>query len=277
MELKEKVKAAFAKAIGDDQQCEGVRNLNRGWTAKIDGINGAKGSAETLKDNMLNGYYTAPASDGFRPKKTKGKWDLNDCDPFFFPFQSHHLVPEKQLPKHIVSVWLVRNSKKKHKEYRLAEDTDYDTNHALNGFFLPFTSTTYQWSKMKGRKNRQLIRFEMMRRTHRQLHQGAHSKTDYLEELDIETAGYKEMVDVLLGVVAERAEKHVKTCVPCKGKGPKYDVQPSEAVVRQVYRVGKTLQGLIVLNKIFVSRVASTYYAANLKGGKFSHPTTPYI
>jgi hypothetical protein len=276
MQLKLKVQAAFAKAIGDDKVCEGKRILGRKWTVYIDGING-EGDAETLKTNMLNGFYTAPATKGFRPRQIKGEWDLTDCDPFFFPCQTHHLVPEKQLPKHPVTVWLAKNSKVKHPDYKLAEDTNYDTNHALNGYFLPFASTTYQWTHTTSAKKKHLIRFEMMRRTHRQLHQSRHSKTDYLEDLNIETSGYKEMVDLLLDVVAKRAEDHVKACKPCKGKGPPYEVQPSETVVRQVYRVGKTLQGLIALNKIFVSRAAANYYRANCKAGKFSHPTTPYI
>ena len=270
-EFLEKVAIGLEKAISSDPYCEQKKSPTN-WSATIDGLKG-KGDPAILKTNLLKEF--SDPLDGL-PKLSAG-WDLTKCNPLRFPVQSHHLVPEKQLPKHQVTFWLIKNSKKKHKKYKLAADTSYDTNHEMNGYFMPFASTTHQWSKAPNAGQENKVCFEMMRLTRLQLHQGPHSKSDYLEEEKIETAGYKEMVKKLLNVIAERTEKHVDGCAVCKDKGKPIEVQPLEATVRHMYRVSKTLKGLIVLNRIFVSKRAANYYNKYRQGTFMVHPSQPLI
>lgn len=185
-------------------------------------------------------------------------------------------MPEKYLPDHIVAAFLTKSPRKKHPDFALEADTSYDTNHALNGYFMPFAATTAQWLATGSSTKQDAICFEMMRRVRRQLHQGRHSHTDYLEEVEgVETAGYKSMVDTLLKVIAKRVVAHYKACEVCKSKGPPHKVQPLEAVVNQMYRVSKTLQGLLHLNRIFVSRRAADYFEKYREGSILVHPSEP--
>jgi hypothetical protein len=85
------------------------------------------------------------------------------------------------------------------------------------------------------------------------------------------------MVKRLLDVVAERTEIHVDTCPVCKGKGKPVPVQPLDAVVKHVHRVARTLKGLVVLNRIFVSRRASSYFNKYRNGTFLDHPASPLV
>lgn len=276
MELLEKVAIGLAKAIQDDEYCGKKKSQSEGWKAVIEGLQGGKGDPAVLRTNLLAEGQPDPVQGG-RPRRLADGWDLFDCDGSRFPYQSHHLVPEKQLPKHKVTFWLIKESGKSHPKYKLAADTNYDTNGAMNGYFMPFASTTHQWSNASSSDRKSKICEEMMRRTKIQLHQGPHSYRDYLEEEDIETAGYKDMVEQLLDVVYDRTEVHVETCEVCKGQGTPAEVQPLEAVVKHVNRVSKTLKGLLVLNRIFVSQRAADYFNKYREGGFLLHPSEPLV
>jgi hypothetical protein len=189
-------------------------------------------------------------------------WDLESCSYNKHPWQAHHLVPEKQLPKHAVCVWLTDSPKIQDKNYELSSDTDYDTNHGFNGKFMPFASNTIQWKKFKGNSIKQSqVCNRMMELTNKQLHQGPHSKCDYGEDLEVETAGYKKKVDDLLDIIHGRTFAHVQGCDVCKEKqsGSKIKVQPLQRVVDHMYRVSYILDMLIESRRIWVSKRAYRY------------------
>jgi hypothetical protein len=272
-EFLEKVAVALVKAIQDDVYCQQKKNPGPAKTCVIDASR-ARGTLRCCGATCsLPGVRPRVVRATARAGRGLGPVGLRHVP---LPVPSHHLVPEKFLPNHAVTAFLAKNPKKKHPEFELESDTSYDTNHALNGYFMPFASTTAQWLATSKAGEQDAICFEMMRRTRRQLHQGRHSHTDYLEEVDnVETAGYKSMVDTLLKVVAKRTLVHYKACPVCKSEGPPYKVQPLEAVVRQMYRVSKTLQGLLHLNRIFVSRRAADYFAKYRQGSILAHPSKP--
>ena len=129
---------------------------------------------------------------------------------------------------------------------------------------MPFASTTHQW-KLAGTsaKKKRDVCYQMMKRTQRQLHQGPHSHTDYGEDLDTETMGYKQAVKDLLGIVYNATLKHVDICDECKGKkkGKKRKIRPLESSVQHVHQAADIMEGLIVNDKVFVSRRAAVFYA----------------
>ena len=103
----------------------------------------------------------------------------------------------------------------------------------------------------------------MMKLTQRQLHQGPHSHTDYGEDLDTESSGYKTAAKKLLGYVYKATLKHVNICDDCKGKvkGGKIKIRPLESTVNHVHQASDILETLIYDDKIFVSRRAATFFA----------------
>jgi hypothetical protein len=255
-----------------EEFCKGVK-VKQSGSAVIDDIKGGKGSPDTLRQNMIAATMPEPARAGAAPP-----WDLFACDPATFPYQSHHLIPEKQLPKHAVCTWLTDSPKQKHAKYVLAADTKYDTNGAANGYFMPFASTTNEWVTTTSGTRRDKICCEMMRRTRMQLHQGPHSMRDYLEEEEIETAGYKKMVSDFLTRIFESFEKHVDSCTPCKNKAsPKIEVQPLDAAVDQMHTASALLEALTQSQRIFVSKRAANYFKDHQKNGVLMHPTVPFV
>ncbi len=273
MEIGEAV-AVLAKELAADPYCGG-KKMTGGGTAVIDGIKGGVGDPAVLREHMLGAHKSEPA----KPAKLGAEWDLCDCGTSTFPYQSHHLIPEKQLPGHKVTVWLTDAPKKEHPKYVLSGDTNYDTNAAENGYFMPFACTTHQWNATSSAIRRGRICFEMMRRTRIQLHQGPHSFTDYLEEDDIETAGYKRMVERFLNMIYDRGELHLE--LPCeicrKQASPKIKVQPLEAIVLQMHRVAGLLKILTDSQRIFVSRRAAGYFKLHNVKGKVQHPAEPFV
>jgi len=260
MELKEE--SAFSKKLEDQKLfCDKSENKGEdpGWTVIIDGINGA-GDPGILADNIPKVYESKPE----KPGKLALGWNLKKCNTKAFPWQAHHLIPEKLLPEHQVCFFLAKNSKKKNPKYILEFDTNYDTNDGLNGRFMPFASTTHQWKEAgESVAKKRDICDEMMKRTQRQLHQGPHSDTDYGEDLDTETKGYKQTVKDLLGIVYKATLKHVDICDECKGKkkGNKRKIRPLESSVQHVHQAADIMERLIVNDKVFVSRKAALFYA----------------
>lgn len=247
--------------IDSDEFCgQETSPTNPGWNAVIDGIKGGVGDPAELTRKMVAKRIAKP-SDPDRVASS-GLWDLESCGPQKFPMQAHHLVPEKLLPKEPVCVWLTDSPKDKHDKYELTSDTYYDTNAGENGRFMPFASTTHQW-KLAGTNatKQQAVCARMMELTGRQLHQGPHSSTDYGEDLDAESAGYKKSVRALLEIVERGVSNHYDTCEHCKGKkkNGKIPVPPLPATVKYMYMVSEILEILIIANSIWVSRRAYRY------------------
>ena len=115
------------------------------WTAVIDDIKGGVGSADELMKNMVADGKGPPDY----PARKAELADLFQCGVSTFPCQTHHLIPERQLPDHPVTAWLTDapKSKCKDKEYELAGDTSYDTNGACS-FYLA------SWHQGKGKSLR---------------------------------------------------------------------------------------------------------------------------
>jgi len=242
-----------------EKYCDGVEESGHGWSSRIDGY-GATPTAKQLFSNMKKAGITVPAM----PKRSRGYWMLDDCRRNRFPFQSHHLIPKKHLPKHAVCVWLTHKWKKDPK-YQLSEDTNFDTDHARNGYFMPFASNIDAWSKARGDPAKQTVCDELTRKTGIQLHQGSHTRQKYGDDIDdIETNGYITQVDELLDLVNAPTLVHVRTCNECKGKqSGKIKVQPLEPVVKLVYLVAELLKSLIRSNRIFVSERACETWKKN--------------
>ena len=257
MELAEAV-AAIMDVMRQDAFCDGEKASNHGWSARIDGY-GETPTPERLFDNMKAAGVPVPA----KPRQIGERWDLNDCDKSKFPFQSHHLIPKKHLPTHAVCVWLTAKWTKDPK-YKLTEDTNFDTDHARNGYFMPFASNLAQW-KNASDAQKDVICDTLMAKTGIQLHQGSHTAEKYADEVeDIETGGYLTTVDSFLTLVRAQAFIHYRMCTVCKAPGGKTEVQPLPSVVNHVYRVAELLKALIQSNRIFVSARAAARWKKNL-------------
>jgi len=250
--------AAIMDLTSKDKYCDKKKESGHGWTARIDSF-GSTPTAEQLYKNMKAAQMEVPAE----PKKVGERWSLADCGKMRFPFQSHHLIPKKHLPKHGVCVWLTEKWTKDPK-YKLSEDNNFDTDHARNGYFMPFVSNCDEWKKASGEPAKQKLAEQLMQKTGIQLHQGSHTAENYAEEVeDIETGGYLTRVDQLLGLVQARALVHVRFCDVCKTQGSKIEVQPLESVVNHVYTVAMQLKLLIDSNRIFVSERAAEMWKKN--------------
>jgi len=279
MEINEAV-AMLEKTLEEDDYCGDEENRNPGWKVVIDGVKGV-GDAKVLKNNMIEAGETK-INEADKLQLPEG-WDLFTCGTLTFPVQTHHLICEKYLPTHQVTVWLTDSPPEKHPEYILESDTSYDTNGAKNGYFMPFASSTAQWNQTKRTTKHDNICFEMMRLTLIQLHQGPHSSTNYLEnyqeEENVETGSYKGQLDDFLTMIYKRMEVHVKGCKYCKGKkkGGRIKVQPLEATVRHMELVSFLMKTLIGFWRICVSKRAKNYYINNNEGGKVIYPNKAFI
>jgi hypothetical protein len=247
--------------IDKDEYCGGEQKENHGWKSRIDSF-GATPTPAQLCENMKNAGLDPPEE----PEKKGAFWDLDDCRRHRYPFQTHHLIPKKHLPKNKVCVWLTDKWTKDPK-YQLAEDSNFDTDHPQNGYYMPFATNTYQWKHAKSEIDKAQACTEMMTRTCVQLHQGSHTAEVYADEIeDIETGGYLTTIDDLLELVDGGMFVHVKTCDVCKKKASgKIKVQPLESAVNQTYRVAQLTKGLIDSNRIFVSERAAEFWKLNPK------------
>jgi hypothetical protein len=152
----------------------------------------------------------------------------------------------------------------KNRKYQLTADSNYDTDHANNGYCMPFVSNTYQWKAANGNEAAQIVVAQsMMKKTGIQLHQGSHSKTNFGEEVeDIESEGYLQVAKDLLDLVSARAVIHISKCEICKGDGKKPNVQPLESIVSQMDMVSNILKLKLEANIIFVSERAFDAFIA---------------
>jgi len=273
VEIGEAVSVLMSVAAPDDL-CQGVNEPElEGHKSRIGKVGEETNvSAERLNRNMKNAGVTLPG-DPPKAKTKKGKksawWDLEGCNAGKFPYQSHHLIPKMHLPKHAVCQFLAVKAGKQ--KWKLEKSTNYDTDSELNGLALPFASNTYQYKTAKNPAAKQDVCNEMMKITQRQLHQGSHTNTDYLEQAGLhakEKTGYLGRVDELLNVVNAQALFHYRYCTPCK-KEPSdpQKIRPLERVVEATYEVSAIIATMIVERNIFVSKRAALYVASGGLGG----------
>jgi hypothetical protein len=207
---------------------------------------------------MVAGGTTLPSL----PKKKGGWWDLDDCGPDTYPFQSHHLIPKMHLPKHDVCVFLAK--KAANSKFKLQNSTDYDTDAAENGEPLPFASNTYQWKKASGEAAQIAVTDLMQEKTKKQLHQGSHTSDDYGEQDALhadEQPGYLGAVDEFLKVVNAAATQHYETCTDCKGEDSEpIEIRPLKSIAGAIHGVSGCMRAVIAGHKRFVSKKAAAYW-----------------
>jgi len=279
MEISEGIAKLSAPQGAESALCEEEPDTYVAGNLVIDGIKEKKGDAAILRENMLAAGITEPDQPDSKPRG----WDVLSISGTRFPYQTHHLLPEKRLKHEKITAFLTDSPKEKHPDYTLAADTDYDTNGHENGYFMPFASTTHQWKSTTSADRKQRLAFEIMRRTKHQLHQGRHSGTDYIEEGEdskIETSGYHTTAHQLLDKIAERVLNHVQTCTRCrttKQKDEKVTIRPLKRTVLFMHQASNIIKTLIQANRIFVSRRASIYYKIYSKDGILIHPRNPLL
>lgn len=268
MELNEAV-AKLDSMTEDDSKnyCEGKKHnpVQKGPNL-IDGLTG-KPTPDRLLANMRKHNERStetpkePHIPELPPKKEGSEyWDIEKCNSDTFPWQTHHLIPKKLLPTHPVCVWLTKKWTK-HAKYQLADDTRYSTDHANNGYCLPFVSTCHDWKKAASEDAKNAAAEKMMRNTNKQLHQGNHDKQDFDEEEDVEIETYVDSIRRLLTRIYDSAKAHTDHCTPCQQTG-KREVQPLHRIVDQVDLASLITKLRIDANIIFVSQRAYDYHKA---------------
>lgn len=274
------INEAVERATGPEKEelCQEEPPTYQAGKLVIDDIKGGVGDAAVLAKNML-----AQGRSGVKECRMLALgWDVLNISGERYPVQTHHLVPEKGLKNQKITAFLTDSPPNLHKDYILGADTNYDTNGARNGYFMPFASTTHQWNLHPGDAARKRICWEVMRRSGIQLHQGKHSHTDYLEESDIETSSYHDMVNRLLDKISDRISAHVKTCSKCKDakkgmKNGRVVIRPLEKTVEFMNLVSILLRMLINSNRIFVSRKASEFFTQFQQNGHLRLPTATLL
>src|SRR5262249_43082997 len=155
-------------------KCEGEKKHDPLQTGPnlIDGYTGTP-----TPENLLKNMEKHNKRDGSPPIPTlpetaaDGSWDIDKCGLSTFPFQTHHIIPKKYLPKQAVCLWLTEKYTD-NPEYQLEKDTKYSTDHSNNGYCLPFASTTSQWQKASTPEKKSAAATLLMSKTKKQLHQG---------------------------------------------------------------------------------------------------------
>ncbi len=271
MEIGELV-SLFTPVVVEDPYCD-QKDSPTDWQAKINQWGTRQNCSGTaLYNNMQGdkdkdqGYLGPPTA--FIAKAGPGKsWKMADVNRTSFPIQAHHLIPKNHLPKHAVCAFLAKKCKE-NDEYELTADTPYDTDHANNGYCLPYATPLAEWKKAKNDAEKLQVCCEVMRRTGRQLHQGSHREDPYGgtvpddEEPQIHPVGYLTAVNLLLEVVEGGAQEHLERCGICnkgKARSGKTKIQPVEAVVRHMDQVSGIMKLLIDANREFISEPASKY------------------
>lgn len=284
-ELLEKVAQNFEKDLAANMKCTPDNVTMREGAARVHNINDVECTAALLLENMTQAKCEIPkiphtrdlspvtamtlhwirlakaeANGKEEPAPIEHGYEIDDCRPNRYPFQTHHLIPKAYIKKHeSVAQWLAAKAQNSKLEY----DSTYDTDSAENGYCLPFFSTTRDWydarvaSGTVTEGTKQKIANKMMVATGKQIHQGDHTAEDFLEQEKIESAGYLSMTKALLDVIAMRAASHAELCEKCKGKKGKF--LPRKEVVEGMHGVSKILKANIDKWKIFVSRVSATY------------------
>jgi hypothetical protein len=269
VEIGELVSVLIASQMSDPY-CDGKDSTGQGWKAKVNQWGSVQNCSGTqLYSNMAGqkedtGYLGPP--DAFTAKQPPPSgWKKKDISRRKFPIQAHHIIPKNHLPKHPVCAFLAKKYTK-HDTYQLKEDSPYDTDHANNGYCLPYATPLAEWKKAKGDDEKLKLCYFVMAKTGRQLHQGSHRAEPYEsvaddEEPEIHIEGYLSTVDLLLEAVQVSMEDHLDTCEICKKKksGDKIEIQPLEAVCQHMDQVSGIVKLLVDANVTFISEPAFKY------------------
>lgn len=302
MELGESVGVGIADVQSADKPtCDHQESKETyGWKARVNGwgADGTKCSGENLYKEEPNGMWPnreahrKDMSLGIVPeKKSNAHWasvGLDGVTESDFPLQAHHLIPKNHLPHHPVVVWLCQKWNKDGK-FQLSEDTEYNTDHANNGYAMPDALRLKEWKDAATDGDRCGVAFRVMDLTKVQLHQGSHAAeldperirailsagqmppvtpagaagdSDDFEDAQIHDAGYLNDIDTWLGAVAKRIEDHVRFCTAgCKKgqSGGKTIVRPLKDAVRLMDRVSYIAKVFMQMNLLFACPYGAAY------------------
>lgn len=274
-----------------------------GWKARVNGwgADSTKCSGDNLFKEEPNGMWSrrvvhqrdlslgvVPAKRGNEHWATVGLDGVSEND---FPLQAHHLIPKNTLPKHHVCVWLCKKWNK-NDLYQLDEDTEYNTDHANNGYAMPDALRLKEWKTAESSADKVGVAFRVMEQTKVQLHQGSHAEeldpekfrkillqtgkmpevtpntgsgdTDDFEHAEIHPAGYVNQIKVWLNAVANTLDDHVNVCtLGCKKResGGKTIVRPLKDAVRLMDRVSYIAKVFLQMNLIYACPYGAAYAA----------------
>lgn len=301
MDVGEAVNVGISNVEGQAASCDHQAKKEKyGWKARVNGL-----GEDTKKCSGTNLYEEKPhgmwerreehykkKSLGFVPKKESNdhwaKKGLVAVGPESFPLQAHHLIPKNFLPKHLVCVWLCKKDDRDD-DYQLTEDTYYNTDHANNGYAMPYATPLKEWKGSKDDDAKTHVAFRVMELTQIQLHQGSHSGTmdiakvnkylnddklfsvmpasgsgdsDELEESQIHEPGYLNPIGRWLNAVGSRILVHVETCTQgCRGKdkGGKTQVRPLADAVRLMNQVSYIAKVFLNMHIIYTCPYGAAY------------------
>lgn len=259
--------------VEKDEYCEGVKYKEQGWQSTIikHGDNTTCDAAVLYRSMAQKAPHTYPGFVGLPgaliKKAGRSAWKKSDCSSTSYPFQAHHLIPKNHLPKQGICAFLATGYSGQ-KDFTLAEATFYSTDHANNGYCMPYASALTEWQGAGDAKKTSLANWLMSLAT-RQLHQGAHSDEEFTPDPPVphedlgfhgkvtKGRGYLPTVDQLLDCVQKGASMHAAGCDTCnEGED---GILPLPATVRHVDQVSGILKMLIDANWIFVSKRASKW------------------
>lgn len=306
MELGESVGVGEADVeSADAPSCEHQdKKETYGWKARVNGwgADGKKCSGENLYSEAPNGMWPRRVeherdmSLGVVPeKKPNAHWagvGLDGVTERDFPLQAHHLIPKNFLPNHEVVVYLCKKWSKDAR-YQLSEDTEYNTDHANNGYAMPDALRLKEWKGAANDADRCGVAFQVMARTKVQLHQGSHAAeldpkkiqellrsgqmpqvtpagaggdSDDFEDAQIHDDGYLNQIDEWLNAVAGRIENHVLFCTAGCKKGQQSDdkesLRPLQDAVRLMDRVSYIAKVFLQMNLLYACPYGQVYAAA---------------
>jgi hypothetical protein len=269
----------FDQAINAEDKCdpeskyqgEARINKNIGTHSDCDAQRLYKAMEASKNDR---GYRAGDKEPFVAKSNTDQPWELSRCSENAFPLQAHHIIPKNFLPTHIVCAFLAKKCDD-HPDVKLKADTDYDTDHAYNGYNLPYATPLKEWEKANTPEKKDDVALELMKLTKRQLHQGSHKFYQYGPEPSVpeeeddgdvghsDGVGYLAKIEFLLDIVAFAALEHVNVCKVCKKDAAKREISPRENVVKFVHQVSGITKVLMDANRIFVSERAYKAYIAS--------------
>lgn len=304
MELGEAVAIGLGVLSSDEPTCQHQEKKDKyGWKARVNGLgaDSKKCSGSNLYEEEPHGMW--PRKDEHASKKSLGVVPKKESNAHWasvglagvseteFPLQAHHLIPKNFLPDHPVCVFLCQKWTKD-KLFQLSEDTEYNTDHANNGYAMPDALRLKEWKAAKNAADRCGVAFRVMQKTKVQLHQGSHASeldpekirdilrsgmmpgvtpasgsgdSDDFEDAQIHDDGYLNQIEEWLNAVAVRIEDHVRSCTEgCKKQesGGKTIVRPLKDSVRLMNQVSYITKVFLQMNLLYACPYGAAYAAS---------------
>lgn len=271
MEVGELV-SAFISLLDKEPYCDNKAPKSKDWKARVNKWGIEKNCSgtrlyEQMEKSTTWGYLGGPTP---FVAKSSPPWNLAKCTTEQFPIQAHHLIPKNYLPDHPVCAFLAEGYTK-NRRFKLTADTPYDTDHAHNGYCMPYATPLAEWKDAGSDQNQKLqVAFDVMEKTQRQLHQGSHRTAAYseapvadAEEASIHKGGYLNRVKQFLNAVFAGAVNHANQCSICKPDKDKRDIEPVESMCRHMDQVSGLIKLIVDANHEFVSEVAYLKWKAD--------------